>query len=361
MASSTSDVPLSVENQVPLSNYNLDPVHALYLHHSDNPNCNLTSELLTGNNYAQWKRSCKVSLSAKNKMSFITGGFPKPSNDSPHLSLWERCNSMVISWLLHSVNKDIASSIIYTPTTEQTWQDLSKRFSFGQGTKIYQLQKEIYNLSQGNLSVSAYFTKCKQLWDEYIVLVTPCACASTGSAMKLVERQQLMQFLMGLNDSYQGVRSNILMMNPLPAVSQASSIVLQEEQQREMRPPVVQIDSGSTAFLSQQRSHTLPHPYHGKNSTVSSQHLHQSTGLHSFPSLPKRMMQPQTTGVQCNYCKKPGHTIKKCFKLQRQRNDKGQLDRNRRIVASVQQTSVGAENAEVHSSGQHTLTFEQYT
>jgi len=44
--------------------------------------------------------------------------------------------------------------------------------------------------------------------------------------MKLIERQQLMQFLMGLNDSYQLVRSSILMMNPLPSVSQAISIVL---------------------------------------------------------------------------------------------------------------------------------------
>jgi len=99
MASCTNDVPLNAENQIPLSNYSLDPGHALYLHHSDNPNCGLTSELLTGNNYAQWKRYCLISLSAKNKMSFITGGYPKPSSDSSYLPLWERCNSMVISWL----------------------------------------------------------------------------------------------------------------------------------------------------------------------------------------------------------------------------------------------------------------------
>jgi len=45
------------------------------------------------------------------------------------------------------------------------------------------------NLSQGNLFVSAYFTKCKKLWDEYVVLVAPCACQSTGSDTKLIERQ----------------------------------------------------------------------------------------------------------------------------------------------------------------------------
>ena len=52
MASSSNEA-LNVENQVPLCNYTLDPGHALYLHHSDNPNCGLTSELLTGSNYAQ--------------------------------------------------------------------------------------------------------------------------------------------------------------------------------------------------------------------------------------------------------------------------------------------------------------------
>jgi len=100
-------------NRIPvMRNYNLDPRHILYLHHSDNPNCSLTNELLNGNNYAQWRRSFEVSLSAKNKLSFVNGDYTKPASNFPLLPLWERCNSMVISWLLHSLSKDTASSII---------------------------------------------------------------------------------------------------------------------------------------------------------------------------------------------------------------------------------------------------------
>ena len=115
------------------------------------------------------------------------------------------------------------------------------------------------NLSQGNLFVTAYFTKCKQLWDEYVILVAPFSCESRGSDVKLMERQQLMQFWMGLNDSYQMVRSNLLMLNPLPTVSCASSMVLQEEQQKEIRNDVAphQIEMGSTAFLSHQKPQPL--------------------------------------------------------------------------------------------------------
>ncbi|KAI4318109.1 hypothetical protein L6164_025917 [Bauhinia variegata] len=44
----------------------------------------------------------------------------------------------------------------------------------------------------------------------------------------------MIQFLTGLNDAYNTVRSNILMMSPLPNVHQAHSLVIQEETQRQM-------------------------------------------------------------------------------------------------------------------------------
>ena len=356
----------TVVDRVPvMSNYSLDPGDVLYLHHSDTPNCALTSEPLNGNNYAQWKRSCEVSLSAKNKLSFVKGECSKPANNSSLLPLWERCNSMVISWLLHSVNKEIASSIIYTPTASQIWKDLSQRFSYSQGTKIYQLQKELSNLSQENHSVSAYFTKCKQLWDEYVVLVSPCSCDSNGSAMNLIERQQLMQFLMGLNDSYQVVRSSILMMNPLPTVNQASSLVLQEEQQREIKNVTNKFEMDSSAFLAHQRQHSLPNRSQTHPSLQNSQGLqHGSSSIGSQQTghlqLPYNNLGGRKSTVQCNYCRKRGHTIDKCYKLQRLR---GQNDRGRRLAASVQHSNSGLpvpKAASVQSTRQHTLTSEQY-
>lgn len=77
-----------------------------------------------------------------NKMSFVTRDYAKLANGSPLLLLWEHCNSMV-----HSIDKDIVASIIYTTIATKIWKDLSQRFSFNQGTIIYQLQKEMSNLS----------------------------------------------------------------------------------------------------------------------------------------------------------------------------------------------------------------------
>ncbi|KAH7567810.1 hypothetical protein JRO89_XS07G0154500 [Xanthoceras sorbifolium] len=82
--------------------------------------------------------------------------------------------------------------------------------------------KDIAYLRQEQLSISGYYTKLKGLWDEL---------ASYNDAVHGTqqEQQKLMQFLMGLNDSYSAVRGQILLMNPLPSVRQAYSSVSQKE------------------------------------------------------------------------------------------------------------------------------------
>ncbi|GAV62904.1 LOW QUALITY PROTEIN: UBN2_3 domain-containing protein, partial [Cephalotus follicularis] len=140
-----------------------------YVHHSDNPGIMLVSQALTGDNYSTWSRSISMALEAKNKLGFINGLVSKPLADSS-LFPYSRCNSMVLSWILNYISNDIASSVIF----------------------MKDAREEINALRQ---------------------------------------RDRLLQFLMGLNDSYTAIRSQILLMNPLPTVNKAYSLVLQEERQ----------------------------------------------------------------------------------------------------------------------------------
>ena len=55
-----------------------------------------------------------------------------------------------------------------------------------------------------------------------------CTCEANN------KRRKLMQFLMGLNESYSVVRGQLLLMNPLPDVSQAYSSIIREEKQRNL-------------------------------------------------------------------------------------------------------------------------------
>jgi hypothetical protein len=56
-----------------------------------------------------------MALTAKNKPSFFDGSLGKPSDESgSEFCAWIRCNTMVLSWILNSISKDIASSVNYS-------------------------------------------------------------------------------------------------------------------------------------------------------------------------------------------------------------------------------------------------------
>ncbi|XP_031248838.1 uncharacterized protein LOC116106614 [Pistacia vera] len=102
------------------------------------------------------------------------------------------------------------------------------------GTRVFGIHCKIVNLTQGTNTVVIYYNKLKSLWDELDSLVSLPAPDSISAKAYLdhLNQQKLLQFLMGLNESYSMVQSLILLMNPLPTVKQAYLVVNQDESQR---------------------------------------------------------------------------------------------------------------------------------
>lgn len=178
-----------------------------------------------------------MALSAKNKLGFVNGSLPKPSDSADsHFNPWLRCNKMVISWLLNSVSTKISSNILYIATTYEIWSDLKKQFSHKNGPRIFHLQKSISFLTQGSLSLSNYFTRLKDLWDELsnYKSIPACSCGVVWTLNSYIQQERILQFLVGLNESFAPAHAHILLMEPLPSLNKVFSLVLQEEQQREI-------------------------------------------------------------------------------------------------------------------------------
>lgn len=94
----------------------VDPLQDLtspyYLHPSDNPEMKLVSMKFDGNSYTDWKRSLLISLSAKNKIGFVDGTITKLDVTHVTSKAWERCNYMMISWLLGVLDQNIVRSVL---------------------------------------------------------------------------------------------------------------------------------------------------------------------------------------------------------------------------------------------------------
>ena len=54
------------------------------------------------------------------------------------------------------------------------------------------------------------------------------------SILKLYSQERVLQFSMGLNDSFSTVRAQILLMDPFPSTNKVFSLIIQEEKQREI-------------------------------------------------------------------------------------------------------------------------------
>ena len=69
-------------------------------------------------------------------------------------------------------------------------------------------------------------------------------------------RHRLMQFLMGLNDTYSAIQGQIMLMNPLPDAARAYASVMQEEKQRSLRSLREIIDNSAMAARRGQCAHS---------------------------------------------------------------------------------------------------------
>ena len=221
---------------------NIDISSPLYVHPSDNPGVSLVQNPFDGIGYRSWRRSVLRVLSVKNKLGFINGDCKRPSAETPQFRQWERCDDMVTSWILNSLTKEIAESVEYVFDSYELWKELEDRYDQTNGAKLYQIQREINDLSQGTLDITAYYTKMKKLWEELSTLHIKvqcscnCTCGAKDNMYKVEQDRRLIQFLMGLNEVYTVVQGNILMMNPLPSLAQTFSLLIQDEKRREIKP-----------------------------------------------------------------------------------------------------------------------------
>ena len=164
-----------------------------------------------------------LALNSKNKLGFVNGSIKAPleETDPEGYATWSWCNE-VHSWIVNTLNLEIMDGVIYYSIAHAVWEDLREQFSQSNAPRILYIRWDIVCLWQEQLFVFAYYTKLKGLWDE----VASYNVVAHGAQQ---DQQKLMQFLMGLNESYSAIRGKILLMNHLPSVCQAYPSISQEE------------------------------------------------------------------------------------------------------------------------------------
>lgn len=83
-------------------------------------------------------------------------------------------------------------------------------------------------------SVTSYYSKMKDAWNELDIMapMPHCGCEESRQYIEHLRSQRLLQYVMGLNESYSQIRSSILSKGPATTVNESYAIAAQEETQR---------------------------------------------------------------------------------------------------------------------------------
>ncbi|GAU47169.1 hypothetical protein TSUD_28920 [Trifolium subterraneum] len=280
-----------------------DQASPYYVHASDGPSSVTVKPILNGSNYHSWARSMRRALGGKMKYEFVDGTIPPVLDHfdptyrafDPTYRAWNRCNDLVLSWIMNFVSESIAQSIVFMENAMDAWNDLKDRFSQGDLVRISELMQEIYALQQDSKSVTEFYSDLKILWEELEIYmpIPNCTCRSRCNCEAMISARSnhtllyAIRFLTGLNDNFAMVKSQILLLDPLPSMTKMFSMVLQFERQRN--------------FGTSEESKVLVNAVDSKKP--------------SYPNS-RGSSQPATSKGSkfCTYCHRTNHTVNDCFK-----------------------------------------------
>ena len=75
-----------------------------YTHPNENPSVAIIAQVLYGANYHSWSCAMLLALKTKKKVQFVDGFLPRPALNDPNFTIWDHCNTLVVSWLHHSLD-----------------------------------------------------------------------------------------------------------------------------------------------------------------------------------------------------------------------------------------------------------------
>uniref|UniRef100_A0A803P5C3 Retrotransposon gag domain-containing protein n=1 Tax=Cannabis sativa TaxID=3483 RepID=A0A803P5C3_CANSA len=136
-------------------------------------------------------------LLARNKIKFVVGRLPAPDKDNENYESWIRCNNL-------------------------------EKFHQKNAPRIFKVKRSMQTLTQGSNDVTYYYTKLKGLWDllqEYRPQ-PDCTCGAMKTIHEYQDEDKVLEFLIGLNESYLNAQSQILFQDPLPNVNKAYASII---------------------------------------------------------------------------------------------------------------------------------------
>ena len=138
---------------------------ATQTHNTESHPVQITTIGLNGDNFLRWSQSVHMYLKGREKIGYLTGDKVAPASEDPLYTIWDAENSMVMTWLVNSMNEEIGSDYMCYSTAKELWDNVNQMCSdLGNQSQVYELTLKLGEIQQGEESITKYFSSLKLLW-----------------------------------------------------------------------------------------------------------------------------------------------------------------------------------------------------
>jgi hypothetical protein len=103
-----------------VSNHNLPPITPS----TEHPPLKITNIKLNGDNFLRWTLSVQMNICGRGKLGYLNGEKIKPAETGAQYTVWDTENSMLMSWLVNSMEEEIAANYLSYSTAKEMWENL---------------------------------------------------------------------------------------------------------------------------------------------------------------------------------------------------------------------------------------------
>ncbi|RVW87743.1 Retrovirus-related Pol polyprotein from transposon RE1 [Vitis vinifera] len=127
----------------------------------------ITGHKLNGHNYLQWSQSVLLFICSKGKDEYLTREAAMPKTTELGFRKWKIENSMIMSWLINSMNNDIGENFLLSGTAKDIWDAAKETYSSSENTsELFQVESALHDFRQGEQSVTQYYNTLTRELDD---------------------------------------------------------------------------------------------------------------------------------------------------------------------------------------------------
>ena len=91
------------------------------------------------------------------KIGYLTGDTVGPEKTDVGYAAWDAENSMIMAWLVNSMEEEISANYICYPSVKALWDNVTLMYSdLGNQSQLYELQLKLGEVYQGENSVKIF-------------------------------------------------------------------------------------------------------------------------------------------------------------------------------------------------------------